>query len=124
MIHYCRSNRIQVTAYSSFGSASYVELALAEKEDSLFDAEIIKKCSVKYDKTPGQVLLRWAVQQGLAVIPKTSKAERLKENADVFGWTLNPEEMEEIDNLNKDKRYNDPGVICEKVFGKPFPIFD
>ncbi len=61
---------------------------MATKEDSLFDVEIIKKCSVKYNKTPGQILLRWAAQQGIAVIPKTLKFERLSENADVFNWEL------------------------------------
>ena len=48
---------------------------------------------MKYNKSPGQILLKWAVQQGLAIIPKTSKEERLKENADVFEWFLGAEEM-------------------------------
>ena len=90
LIRYCRSNRIQMTAFSSFGGASYVEISMATKQDSLFDVEIVKKCSTKYNKTPGQILLRWAVQQGLAVIPKTSQVPRLKENADVFDWNLSP----------------------------------
>jgi len=62
-----------MTAYSSFGSTSYVELSLAQKEETLLENEVIKKLSVKYNKTPAQILLRWAAQQGIAVIPKTSK---------------------------------------------------
>lgn len=43
---------------------------------------------------------------------------------DVFDWGLENEEMEAIDALNKNRRYNDPGVFCEKAFGRFFPIYD
>lgn len=79
---------------------------------------------MKYNKSPGQILLRWAVQQGLAIIPKTSKEERLKENGDVFDWSLSVEEMDGVDKLNRNQRYNDPGHFCEKAFGKFFPIYE
>lgn len=45
----------------------------------------------KLNKTPGQVLIRWALQRGTSVIPKSSKDERIKENIQVFGWEI-PEE--------------------------------
>ena len=124
LIRFCRMNRIQMTAFSSFGGQSYLELSMATKEDLLFEQDVIQKLSAKHKKTPGQILLRWAIQQGLAIIPKTSKAERLQENMDVFDWCLESEEMEAIDALNKNRRYNDPGVFCEKAFGKFFPIYD
>jgi len=47
---------------------------------------IIQECSEKYNKTPNQILLRWAVQQGIAVIPSTLKVESLKENSEIFNW--------------------------------------
>jgi diketogulonate reductase-like aldo/keto reductase len=45
----------------------------------------------KLNKTPGQVLIKWALQRGTSVIPKSSKDERIKENIQVFGWEI-PEE--------------------------------
>jgi len=54
---------------------------------------IIQECSQKYNKTPNQILLRWAVQQGIAVIPSTLKVGSLKENSEIFNWELSPAEM-------------------------------
>jgi diketogulonate reductase-like aldo/keto reductase len=45
----------------------------------------------KLNKTPGQVLIKWALQRGTSVIPKSSKDERIRENIQVFGWEI-PEE--------------------------------
>ena len=53
----------------------------------------------KYGKTEGQVSLRWLVQQGAIVIPRTSRVERLSENMDIFDFALTPEEMEQIRGL-------------------------
>ena len=88
LIEFCRINGIQMTAFSSLGSSSYVELEGATSGDSLFESSIIKRLSQKYEKSPARILLRWAVQHGIAVIPKTVKVERLKENGDVFDWNL------------------------------------
>ena len=54
----------------------------------LFEEPVVQELAKKYNKTEGQIILRWAVQQGLAIIPKTSKKERLKENSDLFSWNL------------------------------------
>lgn len=64
------------------------------------------------------------MQQGLAIIPKSSKIERIRENFDVSGWTIDEEDMNVIDKLNKNKRFNDPGVFCEGAFNTFFPIYE
>lgn len=51
---------------------------MAQSDDFIIDTEPIKKLAEKYQKTGPQILFRWAIQQGLSVIPKTSKVERLK----------------------------------------------
>jgi D-xylose reductase len=71
----------------------------------------VKAIAEAHKKTCPQIVLRWAVQQGLSVIPKTSKVERLKENLDVTGWSLTKEEMESIDGLNMNKRYCEPALF-------------
>lgn len=72
------------------------------------ETDVVKKLAEKYKKTPPQIIFRWATQQGLAIIPKTSKVERLEENLSVIGWRLEEEDMKLIDGLNRDKRYCDP----------------
>ena len=76
------------------------------------------------NKSPAQVLLRWGVQRGTAVIPKSSKVERVIENISIFDFNLSQEEMGVIDGLNKDRRFNDPGVFCEAAFGTFHAIYD
>lgn len=90
----------------------------------LLNNEVIKSIAAKNNKTPGQVLLKWSVQQNIAVIPKTSKVERLGENSDLFGWSLSAEDMQAMDSLNKNRRYNDPGHFCQVAFNSFFPIYE
>ena len=78
----------------------------------------------KYSKTPAQIVLRWGVQRGTAIIPKTSNPDRLKENLTITDFNLSPEEMETISKLDKGRRFNDPGFFCEVAFGLFFPIYD
>ena len=54
----------------------------------------------KYHKTVGQVLLRWNIQRGVVVIPKTTHLSRMKENIDVFDFELNEEEIKQISSLD------------------------
>ena len=61
-------------------------------------------------------MLRWGVQRGTAIIPKSTKQERMIENGNIFDFTLLTEEMNSISSLNKNKRFNDPGVFCEGAF--------
>ncbi len=58
------------------------------------------------------------------MIPKTQNEERMKENLNIFDFMLSDEEMRVIDGLNINKRYNDPGVFCEKEYKSFFPLFE
>lgn len=124
LIRYCRSNGIQVTSYSTFGATSYIQLGGATASDETLNDPVIQSISARHKRTPGQVILRWAVQQGLAVIPKSSKIERIRENRELEGWQLEESDMNLIDNLNKNRRFNDPGVYAELAFNTFFPIFE
>ena len=56
--------------------------------------------ATKYNKTVGQVILRWNIQRGVVVIPKSTHVERIKENIDIFDFELNEEEMKQISSLD------------------------
>ena len=74
--------------------------------------------------TEAQIVLRFGYQRGYSVIPKTSKTERLKENISLFNFHLANEDMKEIEMLERNLRFNDPGQFCENAFNTFCPIFD
>jgi D-xylose reductase len=97
---------------------------MAEASESVLDHPLIRQLAEQYHKTPAQIVLRWGCQRGTAVIPKTNHIERLPENLDVFEFQLSAAELAAISGLNQNRRFNDPGVFCEKAFNTFFPIFD
>jgi D-xylose reductase len=124
LIRFCQSNNIAVTAFSPLAALSYVELDMAGMADSVLTEPAVVSIAERVGKTPAQVVLRWGVQRGNSIIPKTSKPERLVENAALFDFELTAEEMQQIDALNRNQRFNDPGVFTEKAFNTFFPIYE
>lgn len=115
---------VGVTAFSPLGALSYVQLDMATDADTVLTAAPVVAASERVGRTPAQVVLRWGVQRGAAVIPKTTKRKRLAENLALFDFELNAGEMQAISALNQNRRFNDPGVFCEAAFGKFYPIYD
>ncbi|MDR3663626.1 MAG: aldo/keto reductase, partial [Mycobacterium sp.] len=65
----------------------------------------------EYSKTPAQVLIRWSLQLGNSVIPRSSSPERIAENMDVFGFELTAEHMDALNGLDDGTRYRpDPAT--------------
>jgi D-xylose reductase len=124
LLRFCQKEGIVYTAFSPLGALSYHELGMATRSDTLLEQAEIKKIAAAHGKSPAQVLLRWGVQRGTAVIPKTSKRERLAENIAIFDFELSPEQMATISGLNQNRRYNDPGVFCEEAFNTFCPIYE
>lgn len=124
LLRYCREEGIAVTAFSPLGAPSYVPLGMASQADSLLEHPMIQEIASAVGHTPAQVLLHWGVQRGTAVIPKTSRPERLAENLAIFDFTISLEQMEAITSLDRHRRFNDPGVFCEQAFNTFFPIYE
>lgn len=124
LLRFCRESGIGVTAFSPLGAPSYVPLGMAVEGDSLLGHPKIKAIATEVGRTPAQVLLRWGVQRGTAVIPKTSRPERLVENLSIFDFTLSAVQMAAVDGLDQGRRFNDPGAFCERAFNTFFPIYD
>eukprot|EP00967_Tisochrysis_lutea_P101468 scaffold152298_cov29-Tisochrysis_lutea.AAC.1 len=72
---------------------------------------------------PAQVMLRWGIQRGVSVVPKSTKSERLRQNLDVASFNLDDDDMQAIAKLDQGRRYNDPGVFAEGM-GAFLPIYD
>jgi D-xylose reductase len=124
LLRYCQMEKIAVTAFSPLGAPSYVPLGMAKDDDSVLELPLIKDIAQRHQKTPAQIVLRWGVQRGTAVIPKSSKVDRLRENLHLEGFELSSEEMNMISALNRHQRFNDPGDFCEIAFNSFFPIYE
>jgi len=110
LLKLAKDEGIAVTAYSSFGPQSFIELEWQRAKDTpvLFEHPVVTAAAKKHGKTPAQVLLRWATQRGLAVIPKSNNQERLKQNLEVTSFDLEESEIDEISNLDRNLRFNNP----------------
>jgi D-xylose reductase len=124
LLRFCNEEHIAFTAFSPLGAASYFSLGMAAEGEALLDQPAVRDIARRLDKSPAQVALRWGVQRGTAVIPKTTRPERIRENIALFDFELTPAEMTTISALHRDRRFNDPGVFCEKAFNTFFPIYE
>ncbi|MGA7586784.1 MAG: 2,5-didehydrogluconate reductase DkgA [Rouxiella badensis] len=77
---------------------------LAQGGDGLFEEALIQKLAKKYGKTPAQVVIRWHLDNGLIVIPKSVTPKRIHENFNVFDFKLEKEELSEFTKLDTGKR--------------------
>ncbi len=124
LLRFCHEEGIAVTAFSPFGASSYVPLQMALESESVLDDPAVLEIAAEQGRSPGQVLLRWAVQRGTVVIPKTQTPAHLRENIGIFDFALTPEEMSRLDALDRRRRFNDPAEFGEKAFNTFYPIFD
>ena len=124
LLRFCKDHGVAVTGFSPLGAPSYVPLGMADADESLLEHQIITDIANQQNATPAQVLLRWGLQRGTAVIPKSNHIERLKQNFAAQDIQLTPQQMQQIDALDRGRRYNDPGVFCEEAFNTFCPIFD
>ena len=124
LIRTAQSYDIAVTAFSPLGALSYVALDLASEAETVLTQPVVVAAAQRTGATPAQVVLRWGLQRGTAVIPKTSNPQRLLENLSLSGFKLTDDEMTAISGLNQNRRFNDPGAFCEKSFNTFHSIYD
>jgi D-xylose reductase len=124
LLRFCHEAHIGVTGFSPLGASSYVALGMAAASESVLNEAVVCAIAKQHGKTPAQVVLRWGVQRGTAVVPKTVRVDRLAENLAIFDFELSEDEMWAISGLNVNRRFNDPGVFCEQAFGRFFPIYE
>lgn len=96
---------VQIEAWAPFG----------EGRGGLFTDETIAKIAAKYNKTVAQVILRWELQRGIVVIPKSVHIERMRENFNVFDFALSDEDMAIMATLDKKQSsffsHTDPAIV-------------
>ena len=104
-LEYNRKYGVQLEAWAPF----------AEGKNGIFSNETLVEIGKKYNKSVGQVILRWLVQRGIIPLAKTVRKERMLENINIFDFELSEEDMKTIASLNKDKSsffsHYDPATV-------------
>ncbi|KAI0405767.1 NADP-dependent oxidoreductase domain-containing protein [Xylaria palmicola] len=110
LLNLCRTEGIAVTAYSSFGPASFLTFGFdhAKALVPLMEDELVVAIAKKHGREPSQVLLRWATQRGLAVIPKTTRLPIMSQNLACTDFDLDQEELDKISAKDANIRFNQP----------------
>jgi diketogulonate reductase-like aldo/keto reductase len=85
----CRERKIALEGYSSLGTGKHL------------GDRTVAEVAERVGRTPAQVLLRWCVQHGVVVIPKSTHRERIAENARIFDFELSPQDMATLDALDR-----------------------
>jgi D-xylose reductase len=124
LLRFCQEENITVTAFSPFGASSYVPLNMAGANESVLGDPEVLAIAGDLGKTPGQVVLRWAIQRGTVTIPKTQTVAHLRDNIELFDFELGNGEMTRLDRLDRNRRFNDPAEFGEPAFNPFDPIFD
>ena len=109
-VKFAQGQDVRVEAWAPF----------AEGKHNIFTNETIAEIAAKYGKSNGQVILRWLLQRGITVIPKSVHQNRMAENIDVFDFELSDDDMKKIASLDKNESqffdHRDP-VTIEQIFG-------
>lgn len=118
LVAFHKAHGIATQAWSPIGGIT----AYFDAPKRSFDEPVILAIGERHGKTAAQVMLRWHLQNGVQVIPKSTKAERIAENFDVFDFELTAEELAEIGTLDTGVRGGPtPEAVTLETFGITIP---
>lgn len=109
LLDFCRQEGIAVQAYASLGSSD------SNQQENFFALPPVKAAAAAHGVTPAQVLLRWALEKGALVVPKSTKRERMVENGKIFSFKLTQDEVHAIDKLHTGTRFAWKGLDPDSV---------
>lgn len=105
LLEFCKENNIHVTAYSPLGSGDRSAQMKAENEPSLMEEPAIVEIAEKHKASPAQVLIKWAVARGTAVIPKSTTEKHIIANLESIKVELDEEDLKKISGIKRNFRY-------------------
>ena len=80
-----------------------IEAAAPLARTEVLGDDVVQELAEKYEKTPAQIVLKWAVENDVVVIPKSSSPEHVRENAELFDWDLEENDRERLDGIDRDE---------------------
>ena len=120
MLDFCKAKNIHLTAYSPLGSMDRIQDFKAADEPNLLENSVIKNIAENNKCMPAQVLIKWAIQRGTSVIPKSTNSERLKQNFEAQKINLSVNDMNKIAGLDKHYRFIKGGFWA--LEGSPYTL--
>ena len=116
--HYQRAEDLQLM--EELGVQPEAWAPFAEGLKGMFEEPVLMEIAAKHQKTPAQILLRWNVQQGVIVIPKSVHKERMEENRKIWDFELDAEDMQRIAELDK----NCPSMLDTRKISEIRRVYD
>jgi len=100
LIDYCQEKGIIFNGYAALGVPDWVTFQTKGSTEKLLDEPVVKEIAQKHGKSPAQVLLRWAIEQGVPTHARTMKKSHMKDNLDIFdGFSLDSGDMSSLNGL-------------------------
>lgn len=119
LLEYCESKGMVVSCWSPLGSGSWSDVKF---EDKPMADPVITRLAEKYGVSAGQVIIKWDVQQGRVVIPKSESEKNMRANLELDHFSLTEQELNAIDDLNRDERFGgDPVDAYQANLDRPVP---
>lgn len=115
LVDFCKSNGISVTAYSPLAKGGSVYAG--QPTENILEERRVTDIATRLQRTPAQVVLRWAIQRGLAIVPKSCTPARIQENFQIFDFALTDEDMASISTMDINRR-----IVTLETF-KEFPEY-
>lgn len=125
LVSFCHKNDITVTAFSAFGSPGTHTWSETTRSAAIpLQDPVITEIAKKYNKQPSHILIRYLIEYGVAVIPKSSNPSRIKQNIDVFDFELTKEDYDKISNLDRgeDGRIFGAAFFNKSIHHPEFPF--
>ena len=120
MLDFCRQKGVHLTAYSPLGSPDRPDVFKVAHEPVLLQERTIAEIAARLGVTPAQVLIGWAIQRGTVVIPKSVNPQRLKQNLTAAKVSLSEDDLQQIAQLDRNRRYVDGEFWASK--GSPYTV--
>ncbi|XP_014516840.1 NADPH-dependent aldo-keto reductase, chloroplastic [Vigna radiata var. radiata] len=105
---FCESKGIHLSGFSPLGTQEF------RSSDEVLKNPVLNKVAEKLGKTPAQVALRWGIQTGHSVLPKTSTESRLKENFDIFNWSIPEDLMAKFSEIKQERLIKGTGLFVHE----------
>lgn len=120
---YCTQREIK-SVLAPYGTVTMAWYPLGHGDKALLQEPVFAALGEKYGKTPAQIILRWHIQMGHAVIPGSTNPAHIRDNAALFDFSLTDQDMSDIAQLDRNIRYYNPTLETEESYASFAPDFD
>ena len=105
LLDFCSAHNVHLTAYAPLGSSDRPDRLKTKHEPVLLHDRVVRKIAEKHGVSPAQVLIKWSIERNVAVIPKSVRPDRIKQNFEATALALTDQDIAELNALDKHRRY-------------------